>query len=111
MSEDPVVEKEGVRIIRGTPTSPLQRPTLFLRVWRVAPSEGTNGPPRSYAALTMARPGGEGYIVKDLMSDMELAPKEAVDKAVAIARRGDVGEIYVNADMSKLPGGPFAATG
>ena len=97
--------KNGVRITQGTPTAPLQRPTLFLRMWRSVPPDG---PARTLATLAMARPAQEGYVVKTLLADMELAPNEALDKAVAIAQRGDVAEIYVNADLSKLPGGPLA---
>jgi hypothetical protein len=96
------VPNEDVRIFRGTPRSPLQRPALFLRLWRsAAPGEE----PRMMATLTMARRTHDGYVIKNLIADMELEPKAAVEKAVAIARRGDVGEVYVNPDVSKLPGG------
>ena len=105
MPQGSKVTKDGVRVIQGTPTAPLQRPALFLRLWRVAPP---NGPPRTLAALAMARRTHEGYVIKNLIADMELEPKEAVDKAVAIARRGDVAEVYVNPDLSKLPGGGLA---
>jgi hypothetical protein len=105
MPQGAMVNKDGVRVIQGTPVTPLQRPTLFLRLWRVVPPKGE---PRTLAALSMARPAQNGYVVKSLIADMELGPKAAVDKAVAIARRGDVAEVYVNADMSKLPGGALA---
>jgi hypothetical protein len=105
MSRGSKVRKSGVRVIQGTPTAPLQRPTLFLRLWR---SVSADGPARTLASLSMARPGQDGYVVKPLLSDMELGPKEALEKAVAIAKRGDVAEVYVNADMSKLPGGRLA---
>ena len=94
------VVKDGVRIIQGTPTEPLTRSTLFLRMWRVTvPGE----PPRTHAQLSMARPGPDGYVVKELIPDMELDPQAALDKAVAIAKRGEVAEIYLNADLSRLP--------
>ncbi|HEX7080527.1 MAG TPA: hypothetical protein VF329_05895 [Gammaproteobacteria bacterium] len=108
MPQGSMVMKDGVRVIQGTPTSPLKGPALFLRLWRVAPP---GEKPRTLASLAMARPARTGYIVKDLIADMELGPKEALDKAVAIAKRGDVSEVYVNADLSKLPKGPIAATG
>lgn len=94
------VVKDGVWIIQGTPSEPLTRSTLFLRMWRVtAPGE----PSRTRAELSMARPSPGGYVVKELIPDMELDPQAALDKAVAIARRGEVAEIYLNADMSRLP--------
>lgn len=92
--------RDGVQIIQGTPQAPLSRATLFLRMWRVTkPGES----PRTRASLSMARPGREGYVVKELIPDMELGAQEALDKAVAIAKRGEVAEIYVNADLSQLP--------
>ena len=51
----------------------------------------------------MARPGPQGYVVKELIPDMDLEPQAALDKAVAIAKRGGVGEIYLNADLARLP--------
>jgi hypothetical protein len=51
----------------------------------------------------MARPSAKGYVIKELIPDMELAPQAALDKAVAIAKRGEVAEIYVNADLEQLP--------
>jgi hypothetical protein len=105
MPQGSMVIKDGVRVIQGTPPAPLQRPTLFLRLWRVVQPKGQ---PRTLAALSMARPAQNGYVIKALIADMELGPKEAVDKAVAIAQRGDVAEVYVNADLSKLPGSGLA---
>lgn len=93
--------RDGIQIIQGTPGAALSRATLFLRMWRVSkPGE----PPRTRASLSMARPGRDGYVVKELIPDMELEAHEALDKAVAIAKRGEVAEIYVNADLSQLPG-------
>jgi hypothetical protein len=92
--------KDGVRVVQGTPHAPLQRPTLFLRVVRVS-EPGKK--PHTMATLSMARPGPSGYVIKELIGDMEVAPSAALEKAVAIARRGDVEEIYVNADLAKLP--------
>lgn len=101
-----VMVKEGVRVVQGTPTAPLQRPALFLRLRRIAvPGQQ----PRTTASLTTARPGAAGYVIKVLIDDMELAPKDALDKAVAIAKRGGVGEIYINADLAKLPSALAAA--
>ncbi|MGB7215786.1 MAG: hypothetical protein WBE98_12180, partial [Gammaproteobacteria bacterium] len=108
MSRASTVIKEGVRIIQGTPTSPLQKPTLFLNIVRhTVPGE----PPRTIASLSMARPGRAGYVIKELIADLAVEPKAAVEKAVAIAKRGDVEEIYLNADLSKLPFLKSAAAG
>jgi hypothetical protein len=59
----------------------------------------------------MARPGRQGYVVKELIPDMELEPQAALDKAVAIAKRGEVIEVYVNADLDRLPRAPARAMG
>lgn len=107
MPRSSMVIKDGVRVIQGTPTAPLQRPTLFLRLRRVA-SPGERE--RTLAALAMARPASSGYVIKDLIADMELGPKAALEKAVAIARRGGVAEIYLNANLERLPGAVAAAS-
>jgi hypothetical protein len=92
--------RDGIQIIQGTPTAPLTRATLFLRMWRVTrPGE----PPVTRASLSMARPGRDGYVIKELIPDMELEAQAALDKAVAIAKRGEVADVYVNADISQLP--------
>ncbi|HEY8519886.1 MAG TPA: hypothetical protein VIN61_07395 [Gammaproteobacteria bacterium] len=110
MPQGSVVIKEGVRVIQGTPANAIGRSTLFLRMWKTAPGKGAQ--PRTLASLHMVRPGPTGYIVKELLPELELDPHAALDKAVAIAKRGDVDEIYVNADLSKLPPPPRrAATG
>lgn len=102
------VVMEGVQVIQGTPSKPLRGPTLFLKMWKVIrPPE----PDVTLASLCMARPGTDGYIIKDLIPELTCQPKEALDKAVAIANRGDVSEVYVNADMEKLPRLGFAAVG
>lgn len=99
---------EGVQVIQGTPSKRLMGPTLFLKMWKVIrPSESDV----TMASLSMARPGRDGYIIKDLIPEMTCRPKEALEKAVAIANRGDVSEVYVNADMEKLPRLGFAAVG
>ena len=91
--------KDGVQVIQGTPTAPLTRPTLFLRLVRL--KEGKQQ--RTQATLLLVRPGVGEYIVKELIPDMELDPQAALDKAVAIAKRGEVAEIYLNADLTRLP--------
>ena len=96
----------GVRVIQGTPSEPLAGPTLFLNMWKVSrPSE----PDVTMASLSMARPGTDGYIIKDLIPELECPPKDALDKAVAIANRGDVTEVYVNANLDELPPPAVAA--
>jgi len=100
MAQGSTLVRDGVRIIEGTPTNPLHAATLFLSMWRVSiPGE----PARTRAALSMARPGPKGYVIKELIPDMELGAQAALDKAVAIAKRGEVQEIYLNADMTRLP--------
>jgi hypothetical protein len=59
----------------------------------------------------MARPNSSGYVIKELIPDMELEPQEALDKAVAIAKRGEVLEIYINADLNQLPAVAVRAAG
>ena len=100
MAKGSTLVKDGVRIVEGTPAAPLRGATLFLSMWKVSkPGE----PVRTRAALSMARPGPQGYVIKELIPDMELEPQAALDKAVAIAKRGEVPEIYLNADMTRLP--------
>lgn len=94
------IVKDGVNVIQGTPTAPIERSTLFLRMWRVSEP---GKPESTRASLYMVRPSRGEYVVKELIPDIEHGPQAALDKAVAIAKRGDVAEIYVNADLSKLP--------
>jgi hypothetical protein len=94
------VEKDGVRVIQGTPVEPITRATLVLRLWRVP---GPKNIETTRAALWMVRPGRGEYVIKELIPDMELGPQAALDKAIAIAKRGDVATIHLNADLDKLP--------
>jgi hypothetical protein len=91
--------KDGIEVIQGTPTAPLTAPTLFLRLARVMDGKQE----RTRASLFLVRPGVSGYVVKELIPDMELDPKAALDKAVAIAKRGDASVLYLNADLDKIP--------
>lgn len=91
--------KDGVQVIQGTPKEPITRPTLFLRLWRVTEGKQT----RTRATLFMVRPGPGDYVIKELIPDMELDPQAALDKAVAIAKRGDASVVYLNADLAKIP--------
>lgn len=91
--------KDGVQVIQGTPTAPLAGPTLFLRLWRV--KEGKRE--RTRASLFLVRPGVGDYVVKELIPDMELDAQAALDKAVAIAKRGDASVLYLNADFARIP--------
>ena len=91
--------KDGVKVIQGTPTAPITSPTLFLRLWRV--KEGKEV--RTRATLYMVRPGFGDYVIKELIPDMELEPKAALEKAVAIAKRGDAAVVYLNADLARIP--------
>jgi hypothetical protein len=91
--------KDGVHIIQGTPTAPLTSATLFLRLWKV--TEGKQV--RTRATLFMVRPGVGDYVVKELIPDMELDAQAALDKAVAIAKRGDAAVVYLNADIARIP--------
>ena len=108
MAQGSKLVKDGVNVIQGTPTAPILRSTLFLKMWRV-PNPGK--PDRTLASLYMGRPGRGGYVIKELIPDGELKPQAAIDKAVAIAKRGDVTEIYVNADLGNLPQLKTAANG
>jgi hypothetical protein len=85
--------RDGVQVIQGTPTEPITRATLFLRLWRV--TEGKHE--RTRAALYMVRPGQTSYVIKELIPDLDLAPQAALDKTVAIAKRGDVATVYLMA--------------
>jgi hypothetical protein len=91
--------RDGVQVIQGTPTAPLTGPTLFLRLWRV--KEGKQE--RTRASLFLVRPGTGDYVVKELIPDMELDAQAALDKAVAIAKRGDASVLYLNADLDRIP--------
>jgi hypothetical protein len=102
------VVKDGVQVIQGTPTEPITRATLFLRLWRV---QGPKKTELTRAALFMVRPARGEYVIKELIPDMELGPQAAVDKAIAIAKRGDVSTVYLNADLNALPKPRFAAAG
>jgi hypothetical protein len=100
--------RDGVQVIQGTPTEPITRATLFLRLWRVPGPKKTEV---TRATLSMVRPGRGDYVIKELIPDMELGPQAALDKAVAIAKRGDVTTIYLNADLAHLPKKQLAAAG
>ncbi|HEY9183611.1 MAG TPA: hypothetical protein VIQ99_10445 [Gammaproteobacteria bacterium] len=91
--------RDGVQVVQGTPTAPISRPTLFLRLWRV--TEGKEQ--RTRATLFMVRPGAGDYVIKELIPDMDLDAQAALDKAVAIAKRGDASVVYLNADLNKIP--------
>ncbi len=108
MGQGSTVTKDGIRVVKGTPTAPITRSILVLRLWRTA--AGPQAAARTMASLHVVRPGPSGYVVKELIPPAELEPNAALEKAVAIARRGDVTEVYVNADLTKLPK-PRAALG
>src|SRR5687767_1366184 len=91
--------KDGVQVIQGTPKAPLTSATLFLRLWKV--TEGKQV--RTRATLYMVRPGPADYVIKELIPDMELEPQAALDKAIAIAKRGDASVVYLNADLARIP--------
>jgi len=91
--------KDGVQVIQGTPSAPITRPTLFLKLLRVG--EGKSA--RTRAALYMVRPGPADYVVKELIPDLDLEPQAALEKTIAIAKRGEVGVVYLNADIERIP--------
>jgi hypothetical protein len=103
------VQKDGVQIIQGTPLEPITRAALCLRLWRVKDKPGK--PDRTRASLYMVRPAGADYVIKELIPDMELGPQAALDKTVAIAKRGDVDVVYLNPDLQSLPKPRRAARG
>jgi hypothetical protein len=51
----------------------------------------------------MVRPGPGDYVIKELIPDMELGAEAALDKAIAIAKRGDASVVYLNADLARIP--------
>ena len=91
--------KDGVQVIQGTPKAPITSPTLFLRLWRAREGKEI----RTRATLFMVRPGPGDYVIKELIPDMELDAKAALEKAIAIAKRGDASVVYLNADLAKIP--------
>ena len=99
--------KDGVQVIQGTPTAPLTAATLFLRLWKV--TEGKQV--RTRATLYMVRPGVGDYVIKELIPDMELDAQAALEKAVAIAKRGDASVVYLNADLARIPKARTAVNG
>lgn len=99
--------KDGVQVIQGTPKAPITSPTLFLRLWKVTEGKST----RTRATLFMVRPGTTDYVIKELIPDMELDAQAALEKAIAIAKRGDASVVYLNADLAKIPRPRNAALG
>jgi hypothetical protein len=99
--------RDGVQVIQGTPPEPITRPTLFLRLLRVG--EGKRA--RTRATLYMVRPGPSDYVVKELIPDLDLEPQAALEKTVAIAKRGEVDVVYLNADLQQIPKRRTAANG
>jgi hypothetical protein len=97
--------KDGVQVIQGTPTEPITSATLFVRLWRVTEGKET----RTRATLFMVRPGAGDYVIKELIPDMELDAQAALEKAIAIAKRGDTAVVYLNADLARLPKARSAA--
>ena len=92
--------RDGVQVIQGTPTAPITRPTLFLRLWRVAEGKDAANPsPR----CSWFGPDPANTSIKELIPDMELDAQAALEKAVAIAKRGDASDVYLNADLDKIP--------
>jgi hypothetical protein len=91
--------RDGVEVIQGTPTAPITTATLFLRLWRVREGKQV----RTRATLFMVRPGATDYVIKELIPDMELDAQAALDKAIAIAKRGDAAVVYLNADLARIP--------
>jgi hypothetical protein len=100
MAQGAKVLRGGIEVVSGTPLEPVRRPTLFLKIWR---RKMPSGEKRLFASLYMVRPSRNEYVVKELLGETEMTPDAAVDKAVAIARRGDVATVYLNADLTKLP--------
>jgi hypothetical protein len=73
---------------------------LFLTVAKVEEAPNRR---RVVATLSMARPSASGYLIKELIADMQLEPESAVEKAIDIALRGGIRDIYLNADLTNLP--------
>jgi hypothetical protein len=99
--------KDGVQVIQGTPTAPITSATLFLRLWKV--TEGKQV--RTRATLYMVRPGVGDYVIRELIPDMDLDAQAALEKAIAIAKRGGAAVVYLNADLARIPKARDVATG
>jgi len=99
--------KDGVQVIQGTPKAPITSATLFLRLWKVTEGKVV----RTRATLFMVRPGPNDYVIKELIPDMELDAEAALEKAIAIAKRGDASVIYLNADLARIPKARSVANG
>jgi hypothetical protein len=89
-----------IRVFQGTPKSPLVEPALFLAVRQ---SPDARDKRDTVASFWLVRPSDQSYVIKELITDMEIEPKAAVEKAVDIALRGEVCAIYLNADLDNLP--------
>lgn len=97
-----------IRVYKGTPRFALAEPALFLNIRRVRQA---NNSVITIATLTMARPTGRGYVIKELLTDMQLPAEAAVEKAVDIALRGQVHAIFLNAELDMLPVPAASAAG
>ena len=92
--------KTGIKVFKGNPTMPLSEPALFLGISASARGGFADN---VIASLSSVRPGLGGYTIKELISDMELGPEPAMEKAIDIAIRGEIRLIFINADLDKLP--------
>ena len=92
--------KSGIKVFKGNPTMPLAEPALFLGISASARGGFADN---VIASLSSVRPGLGGYTIKELISDMELGPEPAMEKAIDIAIRGEIRLIFINADLDKLP--------
>lgn len=90
----------GIKVFKGNPASPLAEPALFLSI---RPSARDGFAENVIASLSSVRPGVGGYSVKELIADMELGPRPAMEKAIDIAIRGEIRLIFMNADLQNLP--------
>lgn len=89
----------GIKVFKGNPKIPLASPALFLGI-TTQDRGGFAGD--VVASLTMVRPSADKYEIKELIADMELGPEAAMEKAIDIARRGEIRLIFINADLDKL---------
>ena len=89
----------GIKVFKGNPKNPLSAPALFLGI-TTQDRGGFAGD--VVASLTMVRPVADRYEIKELIADMELGPEPAMEKAIDIAMRGEIRQIFINADLDEL---------
>ncbi len=106
--KDRIMRVNGVSLIPGTPDKPLEEPALIVKLWRAiktfpdAPMSKA-GLSHAMASVHMVKPGRAGYVIKQLIRETEMVPDLAIARVVAAAKLNEVSQIFVNADLQRLP--------